>query len=151
QLLAARKGNPPVDQDVQEVGNDVVQESLIVRDDQHRSLRRAERVDSRSDGAQSVDVQSRVGLIQNRERRLQDGHLEDLVPLLLAAGESFVDRTLRQLFVQVHELGLLLDELQEIHRIQIGLAPGLSNRVQRVLQEVDVRNPRDLDRVLECQ
>jgi hypothetical protein len=56
---------------------------------------------------QRVDVEARVGLVEDRQHRLEHRHLEDLVPLLLAAREPLVDRPLQHLLVHVEQLGLL--------------------------------------------
>ena len=40
---------------------------------------------------QRVDVEAGIGLVEHRERRLQQRHLQDLVALLLAAGEADID------------------------------------------------------------
>ena len=53
---------------------------------------RFERVDARGHNLQRVDVQPGIGFVQDGELRLQHGHLENLVALLFAAGEAFVDR-----------------------------------------------------------
>src|SRR5262249_19967729 len=149
ELLAAGEGDSPLDQDVEEVRDDVVQEPLVVRHDDHRALRAAKLIDPRGDGAQGVDVEAGVGLVQDRQRWIEDGHLEDLVALLLAAGESLVDRSLDQVLIDVHELRLLAGELQEVDRVELRLSPVLADRVHRVLQEIHVGDAGNLDRVLE--
>ncbi len=122
-----------------------------MRHDEHRAVRGAQRVHAGGDDAQRVDIQARVGLVQDREGGLENRHLEDLVSFLLAAREALVDRPLGQLLIEIHELRLLLDELQEVHRVQLRLASGLANRIEGVLQEVDVGHAGNLDRVLEGQ
>ena len=51
----------------------------------------ADPVDALGDDAQGVDVEAGVGLVEDRDRRLEQLQLEDLVALLLAAGEALVD------------------------------------------------------------
>ena len=63
---------------------------------------------------------------------------------------SFTARVHERL-VDVHELRLLLHEVQEVDGVQLGQPAVLADRVQRRLQEVDVAHPGDLDRVLEGQ
>ena len=55
-----------------------------------------EAVDALGDHAQGVDVQARVGLVQNGETRLQQFHLENFETLLLASGEAGVDIALSE-------------------------------------------------------
>ena len=124
ELLAAGPHDPAVDEHVDEVGNDVVEQPLVVGHDEHRALGRAQRVHAAGDDAQGVDVEARVGLVEDRERRLEHRHLEDLVALLLAAGEALVDRPLDQVLVDLDELRLLLDERQELDRVELRLARG---------------------------
>ena len=73
------------------VGHDVVEQPLVVGDDDDRALRAAHGVDAVGDELQRVDVEPGVGLVEDRELRLEQRHLEDLVALLLAAREPFVD------------------------------------------------------------
>lgn len=42
---------------------------------------------------QGIDIQTTIRLIQDRQFRLQHRHLEDLVPLFLSTGETFVHAT----------------------------------------------------------
>ena len=105
-------------------------------------------VDAVGDDLQRVDVEAGVGLVENRQRRLQHRHLEDLVALLLAARESFVHRAVHQALVHVEPLHALADERHELHRVELLLAAVLAQRVQRRLEEVGVVHARNLDRVL---
>ena len=131
------------------VGDDVVEQPLVVGDDEHRPVRAPQRVDAVGDDAQGVDVEARVGLVQDGERRLEDGHLEDLVALLLAAGEPLVDRAAHEAPVHLDERHLLLGEREELHRVEL-VEPALAaERVERGAQEVEVADAGDLDRVLE--
>src|SRR5262245_123844 len=90
QLGAARAGDPAVDEHVDDVGLDVVEQPRVVRDHEDAHLRPGQRVHALRDDAQGVDVEPGVGLVHDRELRLQDGHLQDLDPLLLAAREAVV-------------------------------------------------------------
>ena len=92
QLLAAGPDDAAVRQHVDDIGHDVVQQALVVRDDENRAIRAAHRVHAVRDDLQRVDVEPGVGLVEDRQRRLEHRHLKDLVALLLAAGEAFVDR-----------------------------------------------------------
>ena len=81
--------------------------------------------------------------------RVEHGHLEDLVALLLAAGEALVDRPLEQLVVDVQELHLLLDQLEEVRGVELFLAAVLADGVEGGAEEVGVADAGDLDGVLE--
>ena len=91
QVLAAALDDPALGQHVDEVGGDVVQQALVVRDQQDAEVRVEHRVDALGDDPQGVDVEARVGLVEDRHLRLEHRHLEHLEALLLAAREALVD------------------------------------------------------------
>src|SRR5215831_18041837 len=88
QLLAAGLHDAPLGEHVHHVGHDVVEQALVVGDDHHGALRRAQAVDAVGDDAQRVDIEAGVGLIEHGKARLEQRHLQDLVALLLAAGKA---------------------------------------------------------------
>ena len=96
ELLAARLDDAALGQHVDDVGLDVVEQALVVGDEQHAQVRAELRVDALGDDAQGVDVEARVGLVEDRELGLEDGHLEHLQALLLAAREALVDVAARR-------------------------------------------------------
>ena len=73
------------------------------------------------DDAQRVDVEARVGLVEDGEAGLEEGHLEDLVALLLAAGEALVERAVEEGLVHLEELHPPLDEREEVDGVELGL------------------------------
>src|SRR5439155_17105151 len=74
---------------------------------------------------------------------------EDLVALLLPAGEALVDRATGEALVHRDQLHLLLGEREEVHRVQLLLAAALAKRIERGPQEIEVADAGDLDWVLE--
>ena len=84
---AAGGDDAAVDQDVDAVGGDLVEEALVVRDehDTHGRPVDPDLANALGDDAQRVDVETRVGLVEDREFGFEDRHLHDLVALLLAA------------------------------------------------------------------
>src|SRR5438132_1829071 len=149
QVRVAALHDPAVHEDVDEVGDHVVEETLVVGHDEHRSVRAAHRVHSICDEAQGVDVKPGIRLVQDAELRLEDCHLEDFVFLLLATGEAFVQPALHERLVENEELRLVLDESHEIHRIDLLEAAVLPDGVQGRLEELRVAYAGHLDRVLE--
>ena len=107
------------------------------------------RVDALGHRLESVDIESGVGLVEHAELGLEHRHLEDLVALLLASGEAFIDGTIEELLVQLDHLGLLLQELEEVDGSHLLFATLGADGVQRRAKEVAVVDARDLDRVLE--
>ena len=55
-----------------------------------------------------------IGLVEDGELGLQDGHLEHLQAFLLATGEAFVDVTTGKGVVQVEEVHLLAQEIAKL-------------------------------------
>jgi len=109
----------------------------------------AELFDAVGDDLEGVDVEAGVGLVEDGELRLEHRHLEDLVALLLAAGEAFVDRALEERLVEFDHLDLLSHEREEVHGVELLLAAMVADGVERGPEEVGVADARDLDRVLE--
>ena len=85
QVLAAALDDPALGQDMDDVRGDVVEQALVVGDQQDAELRVEHRVDTLGDDPQGVDVEARVGLVEDRELRVEQFELHDLVALLLAA------------------------------------------------------------------
>ena len=56
-------------------------------------------IPSRND-FERIDVETGIRLVQNREPRLQQHHLQNFVALLFTARKSFVHRTLEHCVVQ---------------------------------------------------
>src|SRR4249919_236352 len=122
---------------------------LVVGDDQEGAVGRTQCIDAFGDVLQRIDVEATVGFVEDRELGFEQGELEDLVALLLAAAEALVDRTLQQVVLEVEDRQFLAHLLQELHRVQLALATRLALRVDGGAQEVGVVHARDLDRVLE--
>ena len=133
------------------VGHDVIQQALVVRDDHRGILGRMEFRNARGDDAKGVDVESRVGLVEDRQFRVEHRHLENLVLLLLTAREAFVHGTRSELRIELHDSALLAHQAQELGGRQRLLAAELALFVHGQLHEIGHRDARDLDRVLEAE
>src|SRR5207249_6961549 len=70
------------------VRNDVVEQSLVVRDDDDCALGRAHRVDARCHELERIDVEARIGFVENGQLWVEQRHLEDLVAFLLTRSEE---------------------------------------------------------------
>src|SRR5213595_2041510 len=149
QVRVAALHDSAVHEDVDEVGDHVVEETLVVGHDEHRSVRAAHRVHSICDEAQGVDVKPGIRLVQDAELWLEDCHLEDFVFLLLATGEAFVQPALHERLVETEEFRLVLDQSHEIHRIDLLEPAILPDRVEGRLEEIRVAYAGNLDRILE--
>ncbi len=81
-------------------------------------------LDPPGDDAQGVDVEARVGLVQDGEVRLEHGHLEDLVALLLAAGEALVEIAAGEGGVHVEALHPLRESHPDLEHGHLGAPAG---------------------------
>src|SRR5207237_1141828 len=96
-LTATLFDDAAIDEDVHEVGLDVAQDPRVVGDQQHAAvLLGPEPVDTFGDDTKRVDIKTGVSLVEDREFGVQQLELKDLMPLLLATGESLVDVALRE-------------------------------------------------------
>ena len=100
---------------------------------------------------QGVDVQAASVSSIRREPRVDDGHLEDFVALLLAAGEAFVDGAVHEARIHLQQLHLVLDELEELDRVEFRLAAMLADGVDGGLEEIAGADAGDFDRILKRQ
>src|SRR5215208_416447 len=147
ELLATRGHEPPVQHHVDPVRLDVPEYPLVVGDDDRRELRPLHLVDTLRHDLQGVNVQARVSLVHDGEFGVEHEHLQDLVPLFLAAGEALVEVPLGEPGVHLHDAHLLLEEPVHLHRRKLILAHG----VDRGPEEVGHGDARYLARVLECE
>src|SRR5688572_19492885 len=140
-----------VGKNMHHVGHDIGEQPLVVGHQHDRACRIPHRVDAVGHDTQRIDVETRIGLVQHRERRREHGHLQDLVPLFLSAGETLVDAAVEETLVHLHQLQLLANQAQELEGIELRLAALLAYRVERGLEQIGVVDAWNLDRVLEGQ
>src|SRR3984957_13548675 len=121
QLRTARFDDPATDEDVHELRVDVAQNPGVVRDEQDPTvLGFGVAVDALADHPQRVDVQTGIGLVEDRDLGLQQPQLQDLVALLLTTGKSFVDTAFAEglVDVQLVHRGLdLFDPVPQLRRL----------------------------------
>ena len=147
QFHAAAGDDATLDHDVHVVGLHLVEQALVVGDqhDAHRGPVDADLANALGDDAQRVDVEAGVGLVEDRDLGFEDGHLHDLVALLLAAAEALVE-------VAVDERAVHAQPLHPVHggqaQFEHAEVDALAGR-QRLAQELDDRDAGDLLRVLE--
>ena len=98
-----------------------------------------------------INVETGVGLVEDRQLGLQHCHLQNLVALFFAAREAFVDTAIQEFRVHAQRRHLFFSELQKLKGIDLVDSLVLAFRVERGLEKVGVVNARNLDRVLEAQ
>ena len=87
---------------VNEVRLYILQDASEVSDQKHTSLTLgANSIDSFGNNAQSVNVKTRVGLIQNSNLWIDKFHLKNFGALSFATREAFVDITFRELRINL--------------------------------------------------
>src|SRR5207249_2677349 len=129
-------------------------------DQQDAEVRVEHRVHAIGDHTEGVDVEARVGLVEDRHLRIEHRHLEHLETLLLAAREALVDVPAREALVHPEHGELLAHLLAEIHRrdaaldrvrgIDVGiLVDALELGVERAPDEARDAQTGDRRRVLE--
>src|SRR6266852_2196427 len=129
QLLAAGFHDAALGEDVHHVRHDVIEQALIVRDHHETALGRTQPVDAVGDHLEGVDVEPGIGLVEHAEARLDERHLQDLVALLLAAGEPDVDAPAQHVLLDAELARDLAHALDEIGGRNLGLAALLARRV----------------------
>ncbi len=152
ELRPALLDDTSVEEDVDEVGLDVIEDPLVVRDQQRAHVRRDERLDALGDNTQRVDVEAGVGLVEHRDPGLEHRHLQDLHALLLAAREAVVDVPRRELsrnLQPVHRRQQLIAELGDRNRVVLAARARLADRIDGAAQEVRHRDAGNGVRVLE--
>ncbi len=144
---AAALHDAPVDEHVDMRRLQVLEQSLVVGDHQEAALVRRHPGDPFRHRLEGVDVEPRVGLVEDGEHGFEDGQLQDLVALALPAGEPLVE-------VAVGERRVHPEAAHGIHHLE----PQFEHRVvdpgavgEGGAQEVDHRDARDLLGVLEAE
>src|SRR5690606_22389455 len=151
QLFAARAYDSTTGEHMHVIGHDVIKQTLIVSDDDHGALRRAQAVHAVGHDTQGIDVEPGVGFVEHRELGLEQRHLEHFIALFLAARKAFVHRAIQELFAHADGLHFFLDALEKIHRVEFIEALMAAHGVDRGTQEVGVGDAWNLDRILESQ
>jgi hypothetical protein len=116
-----------------------------VRDHDRAHLRSDQALNSLGDDLERVDVEPRVGLVEDRHARLQHRHLQDLDPLLLPAREPVVDVALRELardLELVHRGEHVLTELGDRDGVVLAAGARLAHGVHRGAEEARHRDAR---------
>jgi hypothetical protein len=131
------------------VGDDIIEQPLVMRDDHERAVGRAQPVDALGHDLEGIDVEAGIGLIEHTQPRLQERHLQDLVALLLAAREPDIDPAAQHVPVDA-ELGRgLVHALEEFGGQEFGFAPLLALGIEGGAQEIEGGDARNLKRILE--
>ena len=134
-----------------EIGGDIVQQTLIVCDDNRRILLGLQFIHTAGNDTQSIDVQPAVGLIENGKTGFEHSHLEYLVPFLFSARKTLVYRATGQFIIQLHNLPLFPHKFQEIGSRQWFKASVLALLVHSRAHKINYTHTRYLHRILKTQ
>src|SRR5699024_1466085 len=135
-------------ENVNEVRLNVVEDALVVGDHQDATFGLLlVGVDALGNNAQCIHVKAGVGLIHDRELWLQQIKLQNLVALLLATGEAFVDGAVGELRVNCQSFLSGADFLNPLAKLR-----SLAADCGRCgTQEVSNGNARDFSWILHSQ
>src|SRR5882724_2142311 len=75
EVLSAGEDDAAFLHDMDDVGDDELENSLVVGDDEDCVIGAAEGCGALGDGAEGIDVQAGIGLVHEGEARVHDGHL----------------------------------------------------------------------------
>ena len=114
-----------------DVGNDVIEQPLVMGDHHDGAIGGAQAVDPVGDDFQCVDIEPGIGLVEHAELGLEQRHLQDLVALLLAAGKADVDRPAQHFRFDPEPLRDFPQPLHEIRNGEFRLAALFALRVDR--------------------
>ena len=134
-----------------EIGGNIVQQTLIVCDDNRRVLLGLQFIHTTGNNTQGIDVQPAVGLIENGKTGFEHSHLEYLVPFLFSARKTLVYRATGQFIIQLHNLPLFPHKFQEIGSRQWFEASVLALLVHSRAHEINHTHTRYLHRILKTQ
>ena len=149
QFLVATVDDTAVEHDVDDVGHDVVEQTLVVSDDEEAAIFATHVVNAFGDDAECVDVEARVGLIHHAILRIKHGHLENLAALLFAAGEALIEGAGGELAVDLERVHLGVEVFVVFDRVELftfGQA-GLASRAD----EIGNGDARYFHRILESE
>src|SRR5438552_1454601 len=79
QLLAARLHDTALEEDEYPVGDDVVEQALVVRDDQDGPILAAQSVHAVGHDTERVNVEAGISFIKDGQLRIEHRQLKDLV------------------------------------------------------------------------
>ena len=119
ELFAAGFDDAAVFEDVDDVGLDVVQQALVVGDDEEAAVLAAHGVHAAGDDFEGVDVETRVGFVEDSVFWLQHHELEDFVALLFAAGEAFIDAAASEAAVHFELVHAGVELFVELHGVDV--------------------------------
>ena len=118
-----------------------------MRDQQHAEIGAGalHLADAVGDDAERVDVEAGVGLVEDGDLGLEDGHLQDFVALLLAAGEALVEVAVAEARVHPEPLHPLHDREPQFEDREVDALAGREG----LAEELHDRDAGDLFGVLE--
>ena len=136
-------------EDMNEVGDYVVEEALVVGDGDGGVVGAAQFVDAGGDDAEGVDVEAGVGFVEDGEGGVEHGHLEDFILFFLTAAEAFVDGAVGEFGGHFDDFLFLFHEFEEFGAGEGVEATVFSLFVDSGAHEVGDADAGDFDGVLE--
>ena len=137
--------------DVHHVRLNVVEQTLIMRDQQRGPVRRLQGIHALGHDAQGINVQARVGFVQNGQARIQDCHLQDLITLLFTAAVINIHVTFQKALVNLQQTHLVLYKLNKIEWVHGRFIPVLAVLMIAGPQKQRIGHARQFHRILKRQ
>ena len=131
------------------IRNDIVQKPLVVSNNDSRLLRGMKRIHTICHNAESINIKTAVCLVEDGESRVEHGHLEDLITLLLTSRETHIHLTLSKFRLHLNESHLLTHKFKEVSSLQRLKPLACTMSVYCSLHEICYSNSRYLHRILE--
>src|SRR5436190_14748740 len=151
QLLAAGLHDAAAREDMNDIGNDVVEQPLIMRDHHEAARFRAQTVDAVGHNLERVDIEAGIGLVEHAQPRLEQCHLQNLVALLLTAGETDVHTAAQHLLLDPELARDLAHALEKLRCGKLAFAALLPLGVERSAQKGHRRHAGNFQRILKCE
>src|SRR3569623_1014022 len=148
EILAARLDDTARLHHVHKIRFNIVEHALVVCHQDNRVILIGKLVHATGNNPECIDIKTRVGLVKNREPRLQQRHLQYLITFFFTAGKPFIDPAIKKIRVHFQQFHLLAHEILKLERIKFLLATLGLHRVISKPQKMTIRNAWYFNRVL---
>ena len=88
------------------IGYNVVEQPLVVCDDNCSVVCAFQFVHTVGHYTQRINVETRIGFVEDRQTRIEHSHLENFIPFLFSTRKSFVHRSVGEFVVHFHQFFL---------------------------------------------
>src|SRR5882672_6634020 len=126
----------------------VIEQALIMRHENDGVFRVVKLIDTTGDDSQGIDIQTGISFVENREPGFEHSHLQNLVALFLASGETLIDGTSHEACIHLNDFRTLPQQVLKLEWIQLFLAQMFALLVVSKPQKLRVGNARYFNGIL---